>query len=286
MYLPVLFYLVLLFSYIKPLYAGIEEEIGLSFVPPGGWEVKRVSKYTIEMEDPIGAINGLFRFIVHEDILNDFEDQRDWVITATLAHNIDMESNSCYGIVLESDTAQQDGLFSMYANGEYGDCEEDLIFLSHYRFVAYGNFGYELIVETDSLDMMNYYSLYTEFLDTVHILRDFSSIFYDPNSIIKNHVQSSLPFRLVNYQLVDCLDKAGSNCDLKGNMRLWQSNGRMLLSSFFFDGRVPLSLIMTIRDHSTPLVLEIIQNTNNLSSFYLFRANGRFVERLSTDSRK
>jgi hypothetical protein len=177
-------------------FCGVEEEIGLNFTVPNGWSLSRSKRNSFYMDDTTALFRGRFWFVVYENILQKADSPKDWVIHRNLAYQIGLQSNECYGVLYASDTLQQDGLFAMYSNGEVGDCYMDVTYRQHYRFVANGNFGWDIGVETDSADMVSQYSLYLAFLDSIKIKQDFSEIIYKTATHVHTTAGYSNPMRL------------------------------------------------------------------------------------------
>jgi hypothetical protein len=164
---------------VSPAFCGVEEDIGLNFTIPNGWSLTRSTRNTYFLDDTTALFRGRFWFVVYENILQKADSPQDWVIHRNLAYQVGIQSHECYGVLFASDTLQQDGLFAMYSNGEVGDCFMDVTYRQHYRFVANGNFGWDIGVETDSADMVSQYSLYLTFLDSIKIKRNFNQIIFD-----------------------------------------------------------------------------------------------------------
>ncbi len=161
-------------------WAGIESDIGLNFTPPSGWKLDRLTSKQIWMEDTTGRFGAIFKFTVYDKIDTLSENASDWVETQGLVRVIQLETHECFGFIWAMDTIQQDGLYSILVNAEEGDCLENAtkvqIYRTQSRYVANGNFGWDLTVIADSADMVESYSLYIDFLDSIKIDRTFDSI--------------------------------------------------------------------------------------------------------------
>lgn len=163
------------------------KNIGLNVKIPNKWELTRKNSHTFYLGDTTGNFSALFSFTIYENIGTEYSNPRDWVENSVQAYQIYLESHPCFGIVYKVDTMVQDGLFGMFVDGETGDCVENIIYRKHHRFAANGNFGYELAVDADSLDMAEYRHLYLDLLDSVKIDRKFNSIVFENKSELRRY---------------------------------------------------------------------------------------------------
>ncbi len=180
-FMPMLF----LIAFCGVTFADVFDEIGLTTSFPADWKVIRTSRTDVTIEDTTLLMapgdtsvkyKGLFTLSIFENILKNSSDAEDWSVNSGIAYKIGIESNTCTGTVFVLDTMDQDGLFTIYGNSEVSDCETDNIFRGHSRFVAFGDFGYELSVDADSLDMVKNFSYYMGLLDSIKLKRDFKEI--------------------------------------------------------------------------------------------------------------
>ena len=148
-----------------------DSSTGFSITLPDGWKDSTLpSKNHIFLADPQDSVhrtNIQVRRYDYDPTI--FESEKDWCISMSMAYKILVESDPFYGHIYALDSTTQDGLFAMYANSEHTNNDLD-IRSEIIRWTAKNRCGYEVLVNTDTLDMYINYKSYQSILDSFHVI--------------------------------------------------------------------------------------------------------------------